>query len=183
MFWMVQEVLVRRGLLVLSAAEQQPGWVQLLLAQAAAWVLQALTDAVSTLSSWLSGTGPALHKQGLSKGGKAGAVNGCHLSSSHQSPGLHSEPRKWQVELAADVVVVGSGAGGGVAAALLAAAGLRVIVLEKSSWKRMSGECSMKQSDAPSLGFADELLLLWSAAACAAHSRLAVLYLCRHHCT
>ncbi|KAI8471477.1 MAG: hypothetical protein J3K34DRAFT_520556 [Monoraphidium minutum] len=42
----------------------------------------------------------------------------------------------WWVE--ADAVVVGSGAGGGVAAAALAGAGLRVVVLEKGSWKRMA---------------------------------------------
>eukprot|EP00775_Hariotina_reticulata_P007933 gene7933-8129_t len=40
------------------------------------------------------------------------------------------------VELDYDAVIVGSGAGGGVTAALLAAAGMRVLVLEKSSWVR-----------------------------------------------
>lgn len=142
---------MKRGLLVLSVAEDQPGWMQLLLAQAAAWAQHALIAAADTLISWLAGREPVADKQALSAGGKgsatagdkAGAANGCHLSaskSSHWSPQEYGKPRQWQVELAADVVVVGSGAGGGVAAALLAAAGLRVVVLEKSSWKRMSGE-------------------------------------------
>ena len=44
------------------------------------------------------------------------------------------------VQLHYDAVVVGSGPGGGVTAALLSAAGMRVLVLEKSGWVRRKGE-------------------------------------------
>lgn len=44
------------------------------------------------------------------------------------------------IHLCYDAVIVGSGAGGGVTAAVLAAAGLKVLVLEKSSWVRSTGQ-------------------------------------------
>lgn len=47
------------------------------------------------------------------------------------------------IHLYYDAVIVGSGAGGGVTAAVLAAAGLRVLVLEKSSWVRSKGRQAM----------------------------------------
>lgn len=49
--------------------------------------------------------------------------------------------RKNVVELHYDAVIAGSGAGGGVTAAVLAAAGLRVLVLEQSSWVKRDGVC------------------------------------------
>lgn len=46
-----------------------------------------------------------------------------------------------------DAVVIGSGAGGGAAAAVLAEAGLKVVVVEKSSWQRAS-ELSQQEAQA-----------------------------------
>lgn len=50
--------------------------------------------------------------------------------------GSSSSSDAGSIHLYYDAVIVGSGAGGGVTAAVLAAAGMRVLVLEKSSWVR-----------------------------------------------
>jgi hypothetical protein len=56
------------------------------------------------------------------------------------SAGSSSSSDAGSIHLYYDAVIVGSGAGGGVTAAVLAAAGMRVLVLEKSSWVRSKGE-------------------------------------------
>lgn len=59
------------------------------------------------------------------------AADSCAAAGGSASPG--------SIHLYYDAAIVGSGAGGGVTAAVLAAAGLKVLVLEKSSWKRSKG--------------------------------------------
>jgi hypothetical protein len=64
------------------------------------------------------------------------AADSCATAAASSAAG--SSP-PGSIDLYYDAVIVGSGAGGGVTAAVLAAAGLRVLVLEKSSWKRSKG--------------------------------------------
>lgn len=79
-----------------------------------------------------SGASSGASDSGSDADGGAGA--GAGTGAAAEAPAV--------AEIVADAVVVGSGAGGGVAAAQLAAAGLRVVVLEKATWKRMQGACS-----------------------------------------
>lgn len=72
-----------------------------------------------------------LSKRGFSTAPAAAAGQGSSTVGSSDAGSIH---------LYYDAVIAGSGAGGGVTAAVLAAAGLRVLVLEKSSWVRSKGE-------------------------------------------
>ncbi len=88
---------------------------------------------------------------------RSSACNG-HRHSTTSTPNsssgaaTHAVPRQGQpgdeaLELFADAVVLGSGAGGGAAAAVLAAAGMKVLVVEKSTWRRLSGEQQLMQCE------------------------------------
>lgn len=72
-----------------------------------------------------------LSKRGFSTAPAAAAGQSSSTAGSSDAGSIH---------LYYDAVIAGSGAGGGVTAAVLAAAGLRVLVLEKSSWVRSKGE-------------------------------------------
>lgn len=74
-----------------------------------------------------------LNKRGFSTAEQGAALNGSSGNAGSAADGS-------SIHLCYDAVIVGSGAGGGVTAAVLAAAGLKVLVLEKSSWVRSKGE-------------------------------------------
>lgn len=85
-----------------------------------------------------------LTKRGFSttphNGGTAVNGNGVHAGNTQVSKQSSGTAAGDGLHLYYDAVIVGSGAGGGVTAAVLAAAGLRVLVLEKSSWVRSKGK-------------------------------------------